>query len=59
MNISTNYGSYFPPTNTSQLNEMKTALQIQEKLAKDEQSANIQTAISATGAKGTIVDLSI
>ncbi|MDY4842137.1 MAG: hypothetical protein SO314_07225 [Alphaproteobacteria bacterium] len=36
MNISSNYGSYPPIINSSQLSDMKTALQVQEKIAETE-----------------------
>lgn len=59
MNISSNYGSYPPIINSSQLSDMKTALQIQEKIAETEKNTQLQTAIAASGAKGQIVDISI
>ena len=59
MNISSNYGSYPPIINSSQLSDMKTALQVQEKIAETEKNTQIQTAIAASGAKGQIVDISI
>lgn len=36
MNISSNYGSYPPIINSSQLSDMKTALQVQKKIAETE-----------------------
>lgn len=59
MNISSNYGSYPPIINSSQLSDMKTALQVQEKIAETEKNTQLQTAIAASGAKGQIVDISI
>lgn len=59
MNISSNYGSYPPIVNSSQLSDMKTALQVQEKIAETEKNTQLQTAIAASGAKGQIVDISI
>ncbi len=59
MNISSNYGSYPPIINSSQLSDMKTALQVQEKIAETEKNTKLQTAIAASGAKGQIVDISI
>ena len=59
MNISSNYGSYPPIINSSQLSDMKTALQVQEKIAETEKNTQLQTTIAASGAKGQIVDISI
>ena len=59
MNISSNYGSYPPIINSSQLSDMKTALQVQEKIAETEKNTQIQTAIAASGANGQMVDISI
>ena len=59
MNISSNYGSYPPIINSSQLSDMKTALQVQEKIAETEKNTQLHTAIAASGAKGQIVDISI
>ena len=59
MNISSNYGSYPPIINSSQLSDMKTALQVQEKIAETEKNTQLQTDIAASGAKGQIVDISI
>ena len=38
MNISSNYGSYPPIINSSQLSDMKTALQVQEKIAENQRN---------------------
>ena len=59
MNITTNYTSYPPTIPSNKLNDMKTAMQVQEKLAETEKSNNLQKAISAYGSKGQIVDISI
>ena len=42
MNISSNYGSYPPIINSSQLSDMKTALQVQEKIAETEKNTQLQ-----------------
>ena len=59
MNISSGINTYSSNLKITQLNEMKTALQVQEQAVENAQAANPERSVPVQAERGTNVDVSI